>query len=106
MKLKRMFWSKWQLSYLNTLQSGTKWMQGQKYLMVGFLVLIKNPASFSTSWTLGWIVATHPGVYLICRVATIQTSSGGMTRPVSQVAVLPLPPSTTFSGPSENVKNS
>ncbi|GFV27243.1 integrase catalytic domain-containing protein [Trichonephila clavipes] len=47
MKLKRMFWSRWQLSYLNTLQFQTKRMQG---LMVGSLVLIKNPASFSTRW--------------------------------------------------------
>ncbi|GFW46394.1 integrase catalytic domain-containing protein [Trichonephila clavipes] len=60
MKLKRMFCSRWQLSYLNTLQSRTKWMQGQKDLTVGSLVLIKNPASFSTRWTPGWIVATHP----------------------------------------------
>ncbi|GFU76398.1 DUF5641 domain-containing protein [Trichonephila clavipes] len=106
MKLKRMFWSRWQLSYLNTLQSRNKWMQGQKDLTVGSLVLIKNPASFSTRWTPGWIVATHPGADGICRVVTIQTSSGVMTRPVSQVAVLPLPPSTTSSRPPEDVKNS
>ncbi|GFX94569.1 integrase catalytic domain-containing protein [Trichonephila clavipes] len=99
MKLKRMFCSRWQLSYLNTLQSRIKWMQGQKDLMVGSLVLIKNPASFSTRWTPGRIVATHPGAYGICRVVTIQTSSGVMTRPVSQVADLPLPPSTTTSPP-------
>ncbi|GFX00824.1 integrase catalytic domain-containing protein [Trichonephila clavipes] len=99
MKLKRMFWSRWQLSYLNTLQSRIKWMQGQKDLTVGSLVLIKNPASFSTRWTPEWIVATHPGADGICRVVTIQTSSGVMTRPVSQVAVLPLPPSTTSSRP-------
>ncbi|GFS87046.1 integrase catalytic domain-containing protein [Trichonephila clavipes] len=106
MKLKRMFWSRWQLSYLNTLQSRTKWMQGQKDLTVGSLVLIKNPASFSTRWTPGRIVATHPGADGICRVVTIQTSSRIMTRPVSQVAVLPLPPSTTSSRPPEDVKNS
>ncbi|GFS75880.1 integrase catalytic domain-containing protein [Trichonephila clavipes] len=106
MKLKRMFWSRWQLCYLNTLQSRTKWMQGQKDLTVGSLVLIKNPASFSTRWTPGRIVATHPGADGICRVVTIQTSSGVMTRPVSQVAVLPLPPSTTSSRPPEDVKNS
>ncbi|GFX85128.1 integrase catalytic domain-containing protein [Trichonephila clavipes] len=71
------------------LQSQTKWMQGQKDLTVGSLVLIKNPASFSTRWTPGRIVATHPGADVICRVVTIQISSGVMTRPVSQVAVLP-----------------
>ncbi|GFV08831.1 integrase catalytic domain-containing protein [Trichonephila clavipes] len=106
MKLKMMFWSRWQLSYLNTLQSRTKWMQGQKDLTVGSLVLIQNPASFSTRWTPGRIVATHLGADGICRVVTIQTSSGVMTRPVSQVAVLPLPPSTTSSRPPEDVKNS
>ncbi|GFW03090.1 DUF1758 domain-containing protein [Trichonephila clavipes] len=105
-KLKRMFWSRWQLSYFNTLQSRTKWMQGQKDLTVGSLILIKNPASFSTRWTPGRIVATHSGADGICRVVTIQTSSGVMTRPVSQVSVLPLPPSTTSSRPPENVKNS
>ncbi|GFX91739.1 integrase catalytic domain-containing protein [Trichonephila clavipes] len=106
MMLKRTFWSRWQLSYLNTLQSRTKWMQDQKNLTVGSLVFIKNPASFSTRWTPGWIVATHPGADGICRVVTIQTSNGVMTRPVSQVAVLPLPPSTTSSRPPEDVKNS
>ncbi|GFS74254.1 integrase catalytic domain-containing protein [Trichonephila clavipes] len=103
---KDVLWSRWQLSYLNTLQSRTKWMQGQKDLTVGSLVLIKNPASFSTRWTPGPIAATHPGADGICRVVTIQTSSGVMTRPVSQVAVLPLPPSTTSSRPPEDVKNS
>ncbi|GFY36789.1 integrase catalytic domain-containing protein [Trichonephila clavipes] len=106
MKLKRMFWSRLQLSYLNTLQSRTKWMQGQKNLTIGSFVLIKNPTSFSTRWTPGQIVASHPGADGICRVVTIQTSSGVMTRPVSQVAVLPLPPSTTSSRPPEDVKNS
>ncbi|GFV82252.1 integrase catalytic domain-containing protein [Trichonephila clavipes] len=106
MKLKRMLWSRWQLSYLHTLQSRTKWVQGQKDLTVGSLVLIKNPASFSTRWTPGRIVVTHPGADGICRVVTNQTSSGVMTRPVSQVTVLPLPPSTTSSRPPEDIKNS
>ncbi|GFT51912.1 hypothetical protein TNCV_1226311 [Trichonephila clavipes] len=103
MKLKRMFWSHWLLSYLNILQSGTKWMHDQKELTVRSLVLIKNPASFSTRWTPGRIVATHTGADGICRVVTIQTSSGVMTRSVSQVAVLPLPPSSTSSRPPEDV---
>ncbi|GFV21140.1 integrase catalytic domain-containing protein [Trichonephila clavipes] len=68
-------------------------------LTVGSLVLIKNPASFSTRWTPERIVATHPGADGICQVVTIQTSSGVITRPLSQVAVLPLPPSTTSSRP-------
>ncbi|GFT65312.1 transposon Tf2-8 polyprotein [Trichonephila clavipes] len=67
---------------------------------------IKTPASFRTRWTPGRIVATHPGTDGICRVVTIQTSSGVMTRSVSQVAVLPLPPSTTSSRPPEDVKKS
>ncbi|GFX76235.1 integrase catalytic domain-containing protein [Trichonephila clavipes] len=58
MKLKRRFWSRWHFSYLNTLQSRMKWMQGQKDLTAGSLVLIKNPTSLSTRWTPGWIVAT------------------------------------------------
>ncbi|GFV48883.1 hypothetical protein TNCV_1342921 [Trichonephila clavipes] len=49
----------------------------------------RNPASFSTRWTPGRIVATHSGADGICRVVTIKTSSGVMTRPVSQVPVLP-----------------
>ncbi|GFV76566.1 DUF5641 domain-containing protein [Trichonephila clavipes] len=60
-KWKRMFWFCWQLFYLKTLKSETKWMQDQKDLTVGSLVLIKNPASFSTKRTPGSIVTTHPG---------------------------------------------
>ncbi|GFV32936.1 hypothetical protein TNCV_1745781 [Trichonephila clavipes] len=96
----------WQLSYLYTLQSRTKWMQVQKDITVGSLILIKTPASFSTRWTPRWIVVTYPGADGICRVVTIQNSSGVMTRPVSQVAVFSLPPSTTSSSPLEDVKNS
>ncbi|GFV36440.1 hypothetical protein TNCV_2234871 [Trichonephila clavipes] len=98
--------SLWQLSYLNTLQSRTKWMQVQKDLRVGSLVTIKILASFNTRWTPGRIVATHPGADGICCVITIQTSNRVMTRPVSQVGVLPLPPSTTSSRPPEDAKNS
>ncbi|GFU82569.1 hypothetical protein TNCV_4154391 [Trichonephila clavipes] len=35
-------------------------MQGQKDITEESLVLIKNPASFSTRWTPRRIVATHP----------------------------------------------
>ncbi|GFX74352.1 hypothetical protein TNCV_3453001 [Trichonephila clavipes] len=99
MKLKRMFWSRWQLTYLNTLLSRTKWMQGQKDLMVASLIFIKILASFSIRWTSGRIAATYPGADGICRVVIIQTSSRVMTRPVSQVAVFSLPPLTTSSRP-------
>ncbi|GFS87443.1 hypothetical protein TNCV_207611 [Trichonephila clavipes] len=81
-------------------------MQGQKDLTVGSLVLTKHEASFSLKWTPGRIVATHPGADGICHVVTIQTSSGVMTRPVSQVAVLLLPPSATSSRRPEDVENS
>ncbi|GFX96847.1 hypothetical protein TNCV_1648821 [Trichonephila clavipes] len=66
----------------------------------------ENPASFSTRRTPGRIVATQPGADGICHVGTIQTSSGVMTGLVSKVAILPLPPWTTSSRPSEDVKNS
>ncbi|GFW65278.1 integrase catalytic domain-containing protein [Trichonephila clavipes] len=72
----------------------------------GSRVLIKNPASFSTRSTPGRIVVTHPGADGICRVVNIQTSSGVLTRPVSQVAVLPIPLSTISSRPPEDIKNS
>ncbi|GFT23625.1 hypothetical protein TNCV_3511041 [Trichonephila clavipes] len=81
-------------------------MLGEKDLTVGSLVFIKSPASFSTRWTSGWIVATHTGADGIRCVVTIQTSSGVMTRLVSQVAILPLPPSTTSSRPPKDDKNS
>ncbi|GFT63381.1 hypothetical protein TNCV_3696361 [Trichonephila clavipes] len=77
MKLKRMFWSRWQLSYLNALQSRSKWMQGQKDLTVEYLALIKIQASLSTRWTPGRIVAPHPGAdeYVVSSLSRPQVES-------------------------------
>lgn len=86
--LHRYFWSRWKNEYLSTLQHRTKWSDTGKSLNVGDLVLIKEP-THPLFWRYGRIVALHPGVDGISRVATIHTTSGDLLRPAVKLCPLP-----------------
>lgn len=91
LQLKERFWKQWSTSYLNTLQSRPKWRKQIHNVSVGRLVLLKDPTTPATKWNIGRIAAIHPGADHLCRVVTVRTSKGLSTRPVSQIAILPLP---------------
>jgi len=82
------FWSRWRNEYLSSLQARSKWFGNVDQLCEGALVLIKE-ASAPLHWRLGRIRTVHPGSDGVARVATVDTSTGSLTRPAVKLCPLP-----------------
>lgn len=83
------FWKRWQSEYLQTLQRRPKWFTHEANLEVDTLVLIREPTAPLT-WKIGRITQLHPGNDGIARVATIQTATGILKRPIVKLCPLPM----------------
>jgi len=83
------FWRRWQGEYLQTLQHRTKWTSHQENLKLNTLVLIRESTA-PLLWKLGRISELHLGHDGIARVATIQTTSGFLKRPIVKLCPLPI----------------
>ncbi|XP_008180656.1 uncharacterized protein LOC103308665 [Acyrthosiphon pisum] len=83
------FWKRWQTEYLYTLQNLTKWIAHNPNLKIHDLVLIREPTA-PLLWKLGRILQLHPGEDGIARVATVQTATGILKRPVVKLCPLPI----------------
>ncbi|XP_041450708.1 uncharacterized protein LOC121404710 [Drosophila obscura] len=55
------FWKRWNLEYLSSLQSRTKWQQETNNITVDTLVVLKEPNQPPSKWLLGRITEVHPG---------------------------------------------
>lgn len=86
--IQRHFWTRWKNEYLSTLQYRAKWQVPGKQVAVGSLVLIREP-THPLHWRLGRICTLHPGPDGIVRVATVNTSTGKLTRPMVKLCPLP-----------------
>lgn len=84
------FWRRWQLEYLNTLQSRAKWTKDTPSLTVGTLVIIKEDNAPPLAWRMGRIVEVFPGKDQRVRVAKVRTATGEFLRPVHKLFPLPL----------------
>ncbi|XP_060868578.1 uncharacterized protein LOC132943558 [Metopolophium dirhodum] len=82
------FWKRWQNEYLQTLQRRSKWTNHSDNLKTNTLVLIREPTP-PLLWKLGRILQVHPGQDGIVRVATVQTSTGIIKRPIVKLCPLP-----------------
>ena len=84
------FWSRWHREYLGSLQTRSKWKSSSHELKSGMMVLIKADNVPPLQWSVGRIIATHPGQDGIVRVVTIKTAKGIFKRPFSKVCPLPV----------------
>ncbi|XP_050437851.1 uncharacterized protein LOC126844044 [Adelges cooleyi] len=83
------FWKRWQNEYLQTLQQRTKWTNHSDNLTPNMLVLVREPTS-PLLWKLGRILSLSPGQDGIARVATVQTTTGIIKRPIVKLCPLPV----------------
>ncbi|KAH8394039.1 hypothetical protein KR200_004504 [Drosophila serrata] len=84
------FWKRWNLEYLSTLQTRTKWQQDAPNVALDTLVVLKEPNQPPSKWLLGRVIEVHPGQDQRVRVATVKTARGIYKRPITKIAVLPL----------------
>lgn len=84
------FWKRWSRDYLLNLQERIKWKSASAdTLKIGSLVLVVDENLPPLYWRLGRILLLHPGQDGLHRVATLQTSSGSITRAVQKLCLLP-----------------
>ncbi|XP_073980363.1 uncharacterized protein [Rhodnius prolixus] len=82
------FWNRWRMEYLHFLQQRQKWLKSTPNILVGDLVILKEPNSPQKSWPLARVTETHPGSDGIVRVVTIRTKTGTYKRPVAKLVPL------------------
>ncbi|XP_015120742.1 uncharacterized protein LOC107043673 [Diachasma alloeum] len=89
------FWKQWSTSYLQHLQSISKWHHPSHDIRIGSIVLLTDERCPPTKFPLARVIALHPGRDGLARVVAIKTSSSTLQRPISKLALLPVSTSDT-----------
>ncbi len=84
----RHFWRRWSTEYVVHIGRYTKWRHPTRNIRVGDLVVLREDSAISTKWPLARVIRVHPGRDNLVRVATVRTSTGVYTRPVTKLALL------------------
>lgn len=91
-QMRQHFWSRWSAEYLPSLQLRSKWNRNKgPKLEIGQLVLVKQQGLPPLQWTIGRVEQLHPGLDGVLRAATVKTTKGSYIRPLTKLAVLPIP---------------
>ena len=82
------FWRRWMREWLPNLNSRKKWLNPQRNLQVGEIVLVISPEAPRGQWPLGRVIEVYPGEDGCVRVAKIQVGCKTLTRTVSKLCPL------------------
>lgn len=88
-KIVQVYWKRWSLEYLSSLQERNKWKSLSPPLTPGTIVVIMQDLYSPQYWPLGVVTEIYPGRDGICRVASVRTSRGIFKRPVVKLCILP-----------------
>ena len=82
------FWQRWIKEYLPDLQQRQKWLNPQRNVQVGDLVLVKYENAPRCHWPLGLVTQTYPDKEGSVRSAQVKMQSGVYDRPVDKLCLL------------------
>ena len=94
-QLHQQFWKRWSQEYLTRLQQRPKWLQKQRQIQIGDLVLIKSDGLSPAKWPLARVIDIHAGEDGLVRSVRLRTATGELTRPIVKLCLLP------FDGPDD-----
>ncbi|XP_072030174.1 uncharacterized protein [Amphiura filiformis] len=83
-----LFWQRWLKEYLPELQRRQRWLQPQRNLKTGDVVLIVDESAPRNSWLMGKIVTTLPDKNGRVRQVDVRTKSSTLRRPISKLCLL------------------
>ncbi len=86
--LSNQFWKRWIREYLPQLQRRSKWLEKERNVKVGDLVLICDENTPRSLWPLGLVVETSLGRYNMVRSVKVRTKSNIFTRPITKIVML------------------
>ncbi|XP_018393373.1 PREDICTED: uncharacterized protein LOC108772349 [Cyphomyrmex costatus] len=90
-QVRQHFLRRWSQEYLHTLQERSKWRTNKgDQLTPNQMVLLKQPNLAPLQWLLGRVEEVHPGTDGNVRTATVRTTKGLFTRPLTKLAILPI----------------
>ena len=81
-------WKRWHSSYLQSLQSKSKWTKPQENVRPGNIVLLKDETLAKGRWPLGRVVKMQPGPDGLVRVATLLINGKEYTRAIHRLVPL------------------
>jgi transposase InsO family protein len=82
------FWKRWVTEYLHTLQKRQKWLQPNRNLKVGDIVLIVDNTAPRNSWPMGRVEQVNVGSQGHVRSASVKTKSAILTRPITKLCLI------------------
>nr|XP_039252522.1 uncharacterized protein LOC120329805 [Styela clava] len=82
------FWKRWRREYLPMLMTRTKWLKDHRNLSIDDIVIVVDDGAPRGSWLLGRVIKVFPGKDNRVRVATVKTTNGEITRPVTKLCLL------------------
>ena len=83
-----LFWKRWIKDYLPSLQSRQKWLQPDRNLKPGDIVLIVDQTAPRNSWPMGRVEQTYVGSQGQVRSASVKTKSATLTRPITKLCLI------------------
>lgn len=81
------FWKRWCREYLSLMQERQKWLDPQRNLAVGDIVLLVDELP-RNKWVIGKVTETYPGKDNLVRSVKVKTSSVELIRPVRKLCLL------------------
>ena len=82
------FWRRWLREYLPQLQARQKWVQPDRNVRVGDVVLVVDETVSRNVWPLGVIVTTTPDQQGMVRRVEVKTKSGRYSRPITKLCLI------------------
>ena len=90
--LAAIFWKRWKVEYLNTLQNRRKWTSVEKNVSLGDVVLVRDKELSRNSWPLGIVTKVMPSDDGLVRKVELRMIIDGnpktFLRPISEVVLL------------------
>lgn len=87
-KMIQHFWQRWNEEYLNTLINRSKWLEPQRNMQIGDLVIVKEDNVPPLKWKLARIQELLPGSDNMIRSVIIRTEKGVYKRPIVKLGLL------------------
>ncbi|XP_059225803.1 uncharacterized protein LOC131997935 [Stomoxys calcitrans] len=87
--LQQHFCQRWKSEYLKELHKRNKWKNPEKNVEIDSIVVIRDENLPPNEWRIGRVTHVHPGKDKRVRVASVYTSKGVITRPITKLVLLP-----------------
>jgi hypothetical protein len=86
--LANLFWRRWTKEYLPILQARQKWLQPQRNMKVGDVVMIVDELSPRNNWPMGIVEEVYVGNQGLVRSVKVKTKSSVLVRPINKLCLL------------------